>query len=92
MLVSLTHPKAAGKLNQAPVTVLITTGSVSDSLTVPVDALLAQPHGEYAVEVVSGGRHHLVTVTPGVFDDAAGLVAVSGSGLSPGQRVVVPGI
>jgi peptidoglycan hydrolase-like protein with peptidoglycan-binding domain len=92
VLVSLTHPKAAGKLNQAPVTVLITTGSVSDALTVPVDALLAQPHGGYAVEVVSGGRHHLVKVTPGMFDDAAGLVQVSGSGLSPGQRVVVPGI
>ena len=92
MLVSLTHPKAAGKLNQAPVTVTVTTGSVSDALTVPVDALLARPHGGYAVEVVSGGRHHLVTVTPGVFDDAAGLVAVSGAGLSPGQRVVVPGI
>jgi multidrug efflux pump subunit AcrA (membrane-fusion protein) len=74
------------------VTVLITTGSVSNVLTVPVDALLAQPHGHYAVEVASGGRHHLVKVTPGMFDDAAGLVAVSGSGLSPGQRVVVPGI
>jgi hypothetical protein len=92
VLVSLTHPKAAGKLNQAPVTVTVTTGSVSKTLTVPVDALLAQPHGGYAVEVVSGGRHHLVTVTPGMFDDAAGLVQVSGAGLSPGQRVVVPGI
>jgi uncharacterized membrane protein YgcG len=92
VLVSLTHPKAAGKLNQAPVTVLITTGSASNALTVPVNALLAQPHGGYAVEVVSGGHHHLVNVTPGLFDDAAGLVQVSGSGLSPGQRVVVPGI
>jgi hypothetical protein len=92
VLVSLKHPKAAGKLNQAPVTVLITTGSVSGVLTVPVDALLARPHGAYAVEVVSGGHHHLVTVTPGMFDDAAGLVQVSGPGLSAGQRVVVPGI
>jgi len=92
VLVSLIHPGAAGKLNQAPVTVLITTGSVPSTLTVPVDALLAQPHGGYAVEVVSGGRHHLVKVTPGVFDDAAGLVQVSGAGLAPGQRVVVPGI
>jgi hypothetical protein len=92
VLVSLRHPKAAGKLNQAPVTVTVTTGSVSGVLTVPVDALLAQPHGGYAVEVVSGGRHRLVKVTPGMFDDAAGLVQVSGSGLSPGQRVVVPGI
>ena len=91
VLVALTHPKAAGKLNQAPVTVTITTGSVSNALTVPVDALLAQPGGKYAVEVTGPGGHHLVTVTPGMFDDAAGLVQVSGN-LTPGQHVVVPGI
>ena len=91
MLVALTHPKAAGKLNQAPVTVTITTGSVSNALTVPVDALLAEPGGKYAVEVTGPGGHHLVTVTPGMFDDAAGLVQVSGN-LTPGQHVVVPGI
>jgi Putative peptidoglycan binding domain len=88
--VSLDHPKAAGSLNQAPVEVTITTGSVSNALVVPVDALLAQPSGGYAVEVIgSGGRHHLVAVTPGVFDDAAGLVQVTGS-LAAGQKVVVP--
>jgi hypothetical protein len=91
VLVSLTHPKAAGKLNQAPVTVTITTGSVSSALTVPVDALLAQPGGSYAVEVTGPGGHHLVRVTPGMFDDAAGKVQVSGN-LTPGQHVVVPGI
>ena len=91
VLVSLTHPKAAGKLNQAPVTVTITTGSVSSALTVPVDALLAQPGGSYAVEVTGPGGHHLVRVTPGMFDDAAGQVQVSGN-LTPGQHVVVPGI
>jgi len=91
VLVSLAHPKAAGKLNQAPVTVTITTGSVSSALTVPVDALLAQPGGGYAVEVTGPGGHHLVRVTPGMFDDAAGKVQVSGN-LTPGQHVVVPGI
>jgi hypothetical protein len=91
VLVALTHPKAAGKLNQAPVTVTITTGSVSNALTVPVDALLAEPGGKYAVEVTGPGRHHLVSVTPGMFDDAAGQVQVSGN-LTPGQHVVVPGI
>jgi uncharacterized membrane protein YgcG len=89
--VSLTHPGAARKLSQAPVTVTITESSVADALVVPVDALLAQPHGRYAVEVTTGHGHHLVTVTPGLFDDAAGLVQVSGN-LAPGQRVVVPGI
>jgi hypothetical protein len=91
VLVSLTNPKAAGNLNQAPVQVTITTGSVSNVLIVPVDALLAQPRGSYAVEVTGPGGHHLVTVTPGLFDDAAGTVAVTGN-LTPGQRVVVPGI
>jgi len=89
--VRLTHPSAAGSLDQAPVTVAITTSSVTDVLVVPVDALLAQADGGYAVEVISGRSHHLVKVTAGLFDDAAGLVQVSGN-LAPGQRVVVPGL
>jgi hypothetical protein len=88
--VTLVHPKAAGSLNQAPVVVTITAGSVSNVLIVPVNALLAQAGGGYAVEVTNGSRHHLVPVTPGLFDDAAGLVQVSGSGLAAGQHVVVP--
>jgi peptidoglycan hydrolase-like protein with peptidoglycan-binding domain len=89
--VALARPGAAGGLDQAPVTVAITTGSVRHALVVPVDALLAQPGGRYAVEeVTAGGRHHLEEVSPGLFDDAAGLVQVSGAGLAAGQRVVVP--
>jgi hypothetical protein len=91
VMVSLTDPKAAGSLTQVPVQVTITTGSVSNVLIVPVDALLAQPGGGYAVEVTGPGGHHLVKVTPGLFDDAAGTVQVTGD-LTPGQRVVVPGI
>jgi hypothetical protein len=91
VVVSLASPKAAGSLNQAPVQVTITTGSVSDVLIVPVDALLAQTGGSYAVEVTGPGGHHLVKVAPGLFDDAAGTVQVTGN-LTPGQRVVVPGI
>jgi hypothetical protein len=90
VLASLKNPAAAGSLNQAPVTVTITTGSAPDALVVPVDALLAQPGGGYAVEVTGPHSHHLVTVTPGLFDDAAGLVQVTGE-LAQGQRVVVPG-
>ncbi len=91
VVVSLTNAKAAGNLNQAPVEVTITTGSVSNVLIVPVDALLAQPGEGYAVQVTGPGGHHLVKVTPGLFDDAAGTVQVTGN-LTPGQRVVVPGI
>jgi hypothetical protein len=88
--VKLTHPAAAGSLDEAPVTVEITTGSVSDVLAVPVGALLAQSSGGYAVEVIGPrGTRHLVPVTVGIFDDNAGLVQVTGA-LTPGQRVVVP--
>jgi peptidoglycan hydrolase-like protein with peptidoglycan-binding domain len=86
-----TDPAATGELDQAPVNVSITTGSVSNVLVVPVDALLALSRGGYAVEEIASGRHHLVAVTTGLFDDADGLVQVSGSGLAVGQRVVVPG-
>ena len=90
VLVSPTDPKAAGGLDQAPVTVEITTGSVSNALVVPVTALLAQPGGGYEVEqVTAGGRHHLVPVTPGLFDDASGLVQVTGTSLVVGDHVVV---
>jgi hypothetical protein len=89
--VRLLHAAAAGSLDQAPVEVNITTASVADALSIPVNALLALAGGGYAIEVVEpGGTHHLVVVTPGLFDDAAGLVQVSGSGLAAGQRVVVP--
>ena len=91
VLVALSDPAAAGHLNQAPVEVTITTGRAGNALIVPVDALLAQPGGGYAVEVTGPGGHHLVAVTPGIFDDAAGTVQVTGN-LTPGQRVVVPGI
>ncbi len=88
--VKLTQPRAAGSLDQAPVTVNITTGSVKNVLAVPVGALLARSSGGYAVEAVgTGNTRRLVPVTPGIFDDADGLVQVSGA-LRPGQRVVVP--
>jgi Putative peptidoglycan binding domain len=91
VLVALAHPKAAGALDQAPVTVSITTATAPNALVVPVGALLARATGGYAVEEVSpAGRHHLVPVTLGLFDDAAGLVQVSGAGLAAGQRIVVP--
>jgi multidrug efflux pump subunit AcrA (membrane-fusion protein) len=85
-----TDPAATGHLDQAPVNVEITTESVENVLAVPVEALLALAGGGYAVEVAEGRVHRLVAVTVGLFDDAEGLVQVSGQGLSPGQRVVVP--
>jgi peptidoglycan hydrolase-like protein with peptidoglycan-binding domain len=89
--VRLLHQAAAGRLDQAPVVVLIATASVKHALVVPVSALLALAGGGYGVEVVNAaGVHRLVPVSLGLFDDADGLVQVSGSGLRAGRRVVVP--
>jgi multidrug efflux pump subunit AcrA (membrane-fusion protein) len=85
-----TDPAATGHLDQAPVNVEITTERAENVLAVPVDALLALAGGGYAVEVAEGRVHRLVAVTVGLFDDAEGLVQVSGQGLSAGQHVVVP--
>lgn len=88
--VTPSHPAATGTWDQAPVQVGITTASVPNALVVPVTALLAQSGGGYAVEVVAAGaRNHLVPVSLGLFDDADGLVAVTGSALAAGQDVVV---
>jgi multidrug efflux pump subunit AcrA (membrane-fusion protein) len=88
--VTLTDPGAAGTLDQAPVTVNITTASAKNALVVPVGALLAQAPGGYDVEVAGpGNTRRYVPVTTGIFDDAYGLVQVTGA-LTPGQRVVVP--
>jgi hypothetical protein len=85
------HSAATGRLDQAPVDVSITTASVKDVLVVPVNALLALASGGYAVEEIeSDGSHRLVGATVGLFDDALGVVQVSGRGLAAGQRVVVP--
>ncbi|HEY3924393.1 MAG TPA: peptidoglycan-binding domain-containing protein [Acidothermaceae bacterium] len=90
--VTPTDPTATGSLDQAPVLVAITTASVTDALVVPVAALLAVAGGGYAVEVVAAdGTHQLVGVTLGLFDDADGLVQITGSAVHAGSRVVVPG-
>ena len=87
---TLTDPGAAGTLDQAPVTVNITTGSSPGPvLAVPVTALVAQSPGGYGVEIAGpGNTRRWVPVRPGIFDDADGLVQVTGN-LTPGQHVVV---
>jgi len=86
-------PAATGSLDQAPVQVSITAVSIPSAITVPVNALLALANGGYGVEVVgAGGVHRVVPVGLGLFDDAAGLVQVTGTGLTPGERIVVPAV
>ena len=91
--VTPSDPRATGTWDQAPVQVGITTASVQGALVVPVTALLAQSTGGYCVEVVGAGAgagNHLVPVSLGLFDDADGLVQITGPGLAAGQKVVVP--
>lgn len=84
-------PAATGKWDQAVVQVGITTARMPGALVVPVNALLARSRGGYAVEVVDArGDSQLVPVSLGLFDDAGGLVQVTGSRLAVGQEVVVP--
>jgi len=87
--VALNDPAAGGALDQAPVEVAVTYDTHQNVLAAPVTALLAQPGGTYAVEVVEGGQRHLVAVTTGLFDDR-GLVEVSSAGLHEGVSVEVP--
>jgi peptidoglycan hydrolase-like protein with peptidoglycan-binding domain len=79
-----------GGLDQAPVQVGITEQEDRHVLAVPISALLAQPGGGYAVSVADGTATRLVDITPGLFDEVAGRVEVSGPGLAPGMRVEVP--
>jgi peptidoglycan hydrolase-like protein with peptidoglycan-binding domain len=85
---TLGDQRAAGRLDQAPVTVEIVTQSRHDVLSVPVTALLALAEGGYGVEVArpDGGRQ-LVPVRAGLFS-ADGDVEVSGAGLRAGDQVV----
>jgi hypothetical protein len=89
--ITLRDPGAAGTLDQAPVQVAIITATAPHVLTVPTTALLAQQGGGYGVEVV-GPRNSrkILRVSVGLFDDAQGLVQVSGPGLHAGQQVIVP--
>jgi peptidoglycan hydrolase-like protein with peptidoglycan-binding domain len=73
-------------LDQAPVSVGFAVAQRKGALAVPVTALLAREGGGYAVEVVDGGRHHYVTVEPGLYGD--GWVEVTGGRLRAGMTVV----
>ena len=92
MTVRLTHPAAAGNLDQAPVSVNIVSAQARGVLAVPVSALVALAGGGYAVEVVHGSgalaTRQLVPVQTGLFSDT--LVQVSGSSIAAGLEVEVP--
>jgi hypothetical protein len=87
---SLEYPALAGDLDQAPVQVRITIAAVPSALRVPITALVALPDGQSAVRVrAPRARTRLVPVQVGLFDDATGLVQVTGP-LTVGQHLLEP--
>lgn len=90
MVVTVTLPAGAPALDQAPVQVSIIGTQRRNVLRVPVTALLAGASGGYQVAVVDDTGRHLVGVTTGLFDEHAGMVEVTGDGLSEAARVEVP--
>src|SRR5262249_62203377 len=86
--VTIAHQAALGRLDQAPVTVKLTSARVKNVLTVPVAALVALADGASGVQVVTGSTSHYVRVQLGMF--AGGRVQVTGAGLAAGTPVGVP--
>ena len=83
--VALSDASSAAGLDQAPVTIKVTTTAAKGVLAVPVQALLALSEGGYAVEKVTGATTKLVSVTLGASAD--GWVEVHGD-VAEGDEVV----
>ncbi|MQT03290.1 peptidoglycan-binding protein [Streptomyces jumonjinensis] len=82
------NQKGLGRYQAAAVEVTLKAETRENVLTVPVNALVAQRGGGYAVEVVTaeGTEHRPVKL--GMFAD--GMVEVSGKGIAEGTAVGVP--
>jgi hypothetical protein len=86
VVIGVTLPRGSPALDQAPVQVGITTATRRNVLLVPVTSLLARPGGGYHVRLADG---RFAGVEPGLFDESAGTVEVTGS-LQAGDQVEVP--
>jgi hypothetical protein len=80
------RPPRGFSLDEAPVTVDVTTDTRGNVLLAPIAALLARPGGGYQVRLAGGA---LVPVEPGSFDESTGQVEIV-RGLTAGQPVEVP--
>ncbi len=88
--IALNNAALGTSIAGSSVTVIVTTSRVSDVLAVPTTALVANSSGQFYVQVPSAtGTLQDISVNPTVYDDTAGIVAVPGANLTPGQRVVV---
>ncbi|WP_033437108.1 peptidoglycan-binding domain-containing protein [Saccharothrix sp. NRRL B-16314] len=88
VVVSVVDQAALGRLDSAPVDVLLVSERKEDVLAVPVGALVSLGGGAYGVQVVEGGAVRSVPVETGLF--ASGRVEVVGEGIAEGVEVGVP--
>jgi peptidoglycan hydrolase-like protein with peptidoglycan-binding domain len=89
--VTLDHPDVTGTLDLAPVAVNFTRGLARNVLAVPVTALVSQPDGSFAVDVLAGTTVRRVPVKTGLFStDGSGAGQVEVTGVDEGARVVIP--
>jgi hypothetical protein len=88
--ITLDDPTAAAGFDTGSVDVAIERSRQDDATAVPVTALLALTEGGYAVQLPGAGEApgRLVAVEVGTYAD--GWVGVTGEGLEPGTKVVVP--
>lgn len=88
MTVTIKDQSAVSGMESGHVGVTVPTGSRTDVLAVPVEALVAVQGGGFALKVVthSGKQVTLTGVQTGLFAD--GLVEVSGKGIAAGTKVV----
>ncbi|MFF0445136.1 peptidoglycan-binding protein [Streptomyces sp. NPDC004609] len=82
------NQKGLGRYQAATVEVTLRAETRENVLTVPVNALVAQSGGGYAVEVVTAEGTEQRPVELGMFAD--GMVEVSGNGIEEGAVVGVP--
>ncbi len=80
--------KALGRYQAAAVKVSLKAQTRANVLAVPINALVAQRGGGYAVQVVGANGVQYKPVTVGMFADS--MVEVSGPGITDGTVVVVP--
>lgn len=89
--ITLDDLSAADGFDSGGVEIVVERSRVDDATAVPVTALLALTEGGYAVQVVdstTASGYRLVGVKVGTYADD--YVQVTGSGLEPGIKVLVP--
>jgi hypothetical protein len=86
-----TDPVATGTVDQAPVIVAVTIAGVHNALAVPAAALVTTSSGHPAINLLdAAGTTRSLPVTLGLFDDANGLIQISGSAISAGETITLP--